>query len=129
MNSEGEIQQRSQIRQNQLSSDYKNKEDIEKGKIPLVFCEDGSLYRLFSRNLALGVYKAETRGFVGIREKFGREYLFTEYHYDTGEPFGTVLPQRLLEKCPIIPIEENNQELFDWLKQKENEYLIPLEVK
>jgi hypothetical protein len=61
--------------------------------IPLAACEDRRLYRISSRNFVYGVFSAETRGFVGIREKFGSEYLFTEYHFDTGAPFGTVIPQ------------------------------------
>jgi hypothetical protein len=40
--------------------------------------EKGSVYELKSRNLIAGVYDGD-RGFIGIREKFGDEYLFTEY--------------------------------------------------
>jgi hypothetical protein len=46
-------------------------------------------------------------GFVGIREKFGSEYLFTEYHWDTGAPCGTVHPVELLEMCPLSDIRES----------------------
>jgi hypothetical protein len=60
--------------------------------IPLTDCVDRRLYRIQSRNLTVGVYRADVRGFVGIRTKFGSRYLFTEYHWDTGEPFGTVKP-------------------------------------
>jgi hypothetical protein len=104
---------------------------VDRKYIPLEECKDGYLYRISSRNLAFGVYRAEAKGFVGIREKFGNEYLFTEFHYDTGAPFGTVFPKKELEQCTITPINEGysdgeffrtNQPLFDWLKEKEKQY-------
>lgn len=69
--------------------------------IPMDECEKGVIYRLHSRNLTLGVYDGNT-GFIGIREKFGSRYLFTEYHYDSGPPFGTVTP---LAEVDIVPKE------------------------
>ncbi len=68
--------------------------------IPLTECQHGGLYRINSRNLSLGVFNKEDNGFIGIREKFFCLYLFTEYHWDTGAPFGTVQPQELLEMYP-----------------------------
>jgi hypothetical protein len=41
--------------------------------------ENRRVYRINSRNLAVGVYRAETDGFIGIREKFGSYSLFEEY--------------------------------------------------
>lgn len=61
-------------------------------RIPLDECVDRGLYKINSRNLTLGVYVAERQGFIGIREKFGSKFLFTEFHYDTGPPFGTASP-------------------------------------
>lgn len=58
--------------------------------IPLKDCIVGRIYEIQSRNLLLGVYNGNT-GFIGIREKFGSLYLFTEYHI---EPIGTVRPFR-----------------------------------
>ena len=69
-------------------------------KIPLEQCEDRRLYRIFSRNLSFGVFRKETGGFIGIREKWGDLYLFEEYHWDNGPPFGTVNPQEALELLP-----------------------------
>lgn len=60
--------------------------------IPLDKCIDRRIYKLSSRNLSVGVFREETRGFIGIREKFGSRYLFEEYHYDTGAPYGTAVP-------------------------------------
>jgi hypothetical protein len=65
--------------------------------IPVDECEDRRLYKIMSRNLRYGVYRAESRGFIGIREKFGDRYLFEEYHWDNGPPFGTVHPQEATE--------------------------------
>ena len=74
--------------------------------IPIAECKNGGLYRIHSRNLRLGVFVEAQGGFIGIREKMGYEYLFTEYHWDTGAPYGTVQPVELLEECTITPIQE-----------------------
>lgn len=58
--------------------------------VPLKDCVHGRLYKLHCRNLLYGVFNEKNNGFIGIREKFGSEYLFTEYHHETGAPFGTV---------------------------------------
>lgn len=63
--------------------------------IPLSGCVTRGIYRLLSRNLAVGVYDGDG-GFIGIRTKFGERYLFTEHHWDQGAPFGTVRPLGLL---------------------------------
>ena len=63
-------------------------------------CENRHLYKLNSRNLTYGIFEEDEKGFVGIREKFGDEYLFTEYHWDIGEPIGTVHPVKKLIKLP-----------------------------
>ena len=60
-------------------------------------CENRRLYKLDSRNLSYGVYRASSRGFIGIRTKFGDRFLFEEYHWDTGEPHGTVRPEEATE--------------------------------
>ena len=76
--------------------------------IPVESCEDRRLYRIRSRNLIVGVYREDRKGFIGLRDKFGNVYPFTEYHYDTGAPYGTVKPQEeLLELLPdSIPLNE-----------------------
>jgi hypothetical protein len=68
--------------------------------IPLDQCKDRFLYQINSRNLSYGVYNEENKGFVGIRNKFGEDYLFTEYHYNNGMPHGTVFPKKELTKIP-----------------------------
>lgn len=70
--------------------------------ISLNECKHGYIYEIESRNLIKGVFNKESNGFIGIREKFGREYLFTEYHWDT------VNPIKELEKIPDdIEIKES----------------------
>ena len=71
--------------------------------IPRSECVDRALYRIHSRNLVMGVFRAETGGFLGLREKFGSIYVFEEYHWDNGPPYGTVHP---LEALPeVLPPE------------------------
>ena len=75
----------------------------------------------------MGVYREDRKGFVGIREKFGQQFLFMEYHWDNGEPLGTVKPLECLKRCPIENLNEqiktpngdfqDNKELFEWLKK------------
>lgn len=65
----------------------------------LTDCTRGTIYRLRSRNLAGGVFNGRD-GFIGIREKFGDRYLFTEYHWDTGAPYGTAVPYEAVGSVP-----------------------------
>lgn len=51
--------------------------------------QERGIYRIRSRNLTVGVYDGKG-GFIGIREKFGSLYLFTEYAWEQGPPYGTV---------------------------------------
>ena len=75
--------------------------------IPLDKCIYRHLYRIHSRNLKVGVFDGKT-GFIGIRLKFGFKYLFTEYHWDQGPPYGTVQPQEDLGPIP------DDIEIYDW---------------
>mgnify|MGYP003619625960 CR=1 FL=1 len=78
--------------------------------IPLDDCQSGGVYEIYSRNLTVGVFDIKTNGFIGIREKFGSEFLFTELHRDLGPPHGTVAPKKLLTQLPSnIEIEEYNE--------------------
>jgi hypothetical protein len=90
--------------------------------IPLSDCKHGYVYELKSRNLSTGVFNKEDNGFIGIRLKFNYEFLFTEYHWDTGPPFGTAKPLELLEKIPediemketLGAIDKNSKRLVDF---------------
>jgi hypothetical protein len=86
--------------------------------IPLLKCKRGFLYKIHSRNLSIGVFNGKD-GFIGIRTKFGNKFLFTEYHWDTGAPYGTTKP--LEELCPLpdnIKCDERESHEFgsDWVK-------------
>lgn len=67
--------------------------------IPLSECVIRNVYRLASRNLSCGVFDGHL-GFIGIREKFGDKYLFREYHWDGGPPYGTARPYEILGTIP-----------------------------
>jgi len=66
-------------------------------------CKERVLYRIHSRNLEFGVFDAQDGGFIGLREKFGETYIFKEFHYDNGAPFGTVRPEEALPET--LPAE------------------------
>ena len=69
-------------------------------------CIHRHVYRIKSRNLAFGAYNEQTGGFNGIRTKFGRKYIFEEYHWDNLS-FATVQPQEDIGVLPegIEPVE------------------------
>lgn len=100
--------------------------------IKLAECKPRTVYRLNSRNLEIGVFNG-SEGFIGIREKFDRRYLFTEYHHDTGAPFGTATPLEEIGSIvnASIVIDEmlsrepyrENKTLFDILQSFEDESL------
>ena len=88
--------------------------------------EHGRIYRLKSRNLTVGIWDENSKGFIGIREKFGSRYLFTEYHRDHDPYVGTAAPVedlgRLSEPVEVVeasrndashlPVWEENLKLF-----------------
>ncbi len=98
-------------------------------------CKNGYLYRIFSRNLDIGVYVANIQGFIGIRTKFGERFLNMELHWDADQYNGTAKPKEELEPCPIkgniddyaaslaaIELDVHCNELYQWLLEKEKEY-------
>lgn len=95
-------------------------------EIPEASLHDRNVYRIYSRNLVVGVWHAAQREFIGIREKFGSEFLFGEYHAETGPPFGTARATRWLAKIPggmAVNEDHENQVLFDFLKVVERPIL------
>lgn len=86
-------------------------------------CKHGHLYLILSRNLWLGVYSQTSSGFSGIRTKFGDRYIFEEFHWDTGAPFGTVKPIKELELYDLnFDEREGIGKLFEWLEIKQSQY-------
>lgn len=91
--------------------------------ITLENCKHGFLYLLAARNLSLGVYDEGTKGFIGVREKFRRRYLDVEFHWDTGEPFGTASPIKELDKLPAGLVSDNDSvTLYKWLEEAERRF-------
>ena len=72
-------------------------------RIPIGDCEHAKVYQLRSRNLSCGVYNILLKSFIGIRIKFGYEYLDYELHYDAK---GSAVPTDLIESLPahISPV-------------------------
>ena len=95
--------------------------------LPRESCIKGHLYRIHSRNLSTGVFDGIS-GFIGIREKFGSRYLFREYHWDNGPPFGTVKPQEDLGAIPEgIPLCEHlEHEADDLWAERDGEKWVPV---
>lgn len=82
--------------------------------IPLRQCVHRSVYRIYSRNLSVGVFNRYLSGFEGIRTKYGERFLFIENHWDTGAPFGTVKPIKQVCRLPDNIVFGSN-ELFRFL--------------
>jgi len=92
--------------------------------IPIKECIKGRVYKIRCRNLRYGVYNGDG-GFIGIRTKFGSRYLFTEYHWDTGAPFGTVRDQidiGIDVPTEIILNDFSSPELFKFLDELQKKF-------
>lgn len=76
--------------------------------IPVGELKHCAVYALRSRNLLVGVWDENSKGFIGVREKMRDTYLFTEYHYDLG---GTA---NATEELPLnLPDDVELRENFD----------------
>lgn len=77
-------------------------------RLPLGSLSTGVVYRLVSNNLRLGVWAEAPKDrrlhsshyFIGIRTKFAKRFLDTEYDYETGSPYGTAVPMRVVVTVP-----------------------------
>lgn len=106
--------------------------------IPMDDMKPYYLYRVNCRNSRYGIWLPAQEGCMGRRQKWYDWFLFTEYHYDTGPPFGTLRPLTELEKSPFGPDDfeyitktgehgeyqamASYDEIFKYLKEKEIEY-------
>jgi hypothetical protein len=101
-------------------------------RIQMDSIELGRVYLIHARNGGIGVAvrKSGALGYWLHREKFGRHFLFVEYDWDEGPPFGTAIPLRLLEDVPPAyePAEDQDEDeqrqrpLLDWLAEKERQH-------
>lgn len=93
--------------------------EIHEASLPRIAIEDcihGHVYRLHSRNLSVGAWHSEQVGFSGIREKFGRRYIFMEYHWDhtsfpTARPLEDLgpLPEGILPDDGFPPVDKETR--------------------
>jgi hypothetical protein len=74
--------------------------------IPMSECKDGYLYLIVAHHAHVGICRENGRVFMTNRDKFGRRYLFDEYHHDSDSVLGTVQPLREIEKAPQFETEE-----------------------
>lgn len=74
---------------------YIDPNKIEK-YIPIRECKDSCLYIINARNSNLGIYNKKDCSFTISRVKFSSNFLFDEFHWDTGAPYGTVKPLKEL---------------------------------
>ncbi len=61
---------------------------------------DRCVYDVRARNFRVGVWNAKTSGFIGIREKLGSLFLFTEYWSEPDSPVSTARAVELLGQVP-----------------------------
>lgn len=81
-------------------------------------CKESFLYKIHARNAKLGIYCFENKSFKISRYKFNSNFIFEEFHWDTGEPFGTVKPIEEIEEVPPM----TDEELLIFLNNKNKEY-------
>ena len=62
--------------------------------------KDDWLYYIKARNSCVGIYNYDRRCFTIARTKFNHTYLFDEYDWNTGNPYGTAVPIEMIEKIP-----------------------------
>lgn len=68
----------------------------------------GGIYKIRARNFSLGVFDGD--GFIGLRQKFDAVFLFKEFAWEQGPPFGTVPeePRELVgQVLPGVPLVES----------------------
>jgi len=87
--------------------------------IPLEDCKDGWLYKIDARNAGIGIFNAKDKSFTIARRKFTSTFLFDEFHWDTGAPYGTARPTE--ELCEAPQFSKKGEKLA-WLLDKEREY-------
>lgn len=89
--------------------------------IPIDKCVDGNVYKIAARNGSFGIYSVTEKSFTLSRFKFGDNFLFDEYHWDTGEPFGTVKPMEDLGPAPTFKEEADKLKYLNDLTESEKD--------
>jgi hypothetical protein len=85
----------------------------------------GRAYVIHARNGGVGVAvdEAGRLGYQLHREKFGHHYLFVEYDWDEGAPYGTAIPLAAIAAEP--PHDE--AALLMWLSDQEHEHRVEID--
>jgi hypothetical protein len=79
---------------------YRGLRDPER-YLPLDQMRDRFVYLIHARNSYIGIWIAEEKGLLLLRQKFYQLFLDVEYHWDKGAPFGTAKP--FIQLCdPVI---------------------------
>jgi hypothetical protein len=82
--------------------------------LPLDQMRDKFVHLIHARNSYIGIWIAEEKGLVLLRQKFDRLFLDVEYHWDKGAPFGTAQP--FVQLCgPVTPGTE--REVLEAIQQ------------
>jgi len=94
--------------------------------LPMDEMKEGYLYKVNCRNADYGIWRASENSFVIRRTKFHSTYTFEEYHYDTGPPYGTARPLKVLELSPFkdedykhVVVEQDGMEYLTLPKEEE----------
>jgi hypothetical protein len=95
-------------------------------KLPIIKledCKDSYLYFIDARRASIGIYSKKDLGFITSRDKFGSNFLSTEFHYDIGKivpemtHYGTASPIKEIEFVP----EMNDRDKLKFLNEKRKE--------
>jgi len=78
---------------------------------------DRGLYLIHARNAKVGVWLEKKKSFIISRWKFESNFLFEEFHYNTGAPYGTAW--ELEGPFEIVPPEK--EITLNYLNKKEKE--------
>jgi hypothetical protein len=89
-------------------------------RVPLEAIVIGRAYVIHARNGGVGVAEREDGriGYCLDREKWGEHFLFTEYDWAEGPPFGTAIPLRALDGKP----PKGEKRLLAWLAERQAEH-------
>lgn len=89
-------------------------------RIPRDAVVPGRAYVIHARNGGVGVavLQGERLGYELHREKFGQHYLFVEWDWAEGPPYGTAIPLEVVAEAP----PSDKAERLAWLAVKEGEH-------
>lgn len=82
------------------------------------------LYKIVARNAGMGIWITKRKSFLISRWKFRDNFLFEEFHYVTGPPFGTAFEiSGPIEEVPYLVIWDivYDKGLLTYLNKKEDE--------